>query len=172
MDLAFSMKKRLMATFKIQGTPVNPTQVAVLTPNYGTQKSSLLPMILAGNLPTCTLNGNSFCITEFSANNFFGVKLDRTKLICEEGWLQTIDRPEVSITLVAQEATAALMPETTLQSATANTFICELGTVAGKIAHIEFSSLHCTNLSYGDLGGMRTQTLTFVNDGLTKIILK
>ena len=171
-DLAFSLKQRLMATFNITGTPVAPAQTAVLVANYGTQKANLLPPVLMGNLPTCTLDGTTFCITEFTASNFFGVKLDRTKLICEEGWLQSIERPEVSITLVAQEAGVALVPETILQTTTAHAFICELGTVAGKIARIELPSLKCTNLSYGDLDGLRTQTLTFTNDGAAKLILK
>ena len=171
-DLAFSLKQRLMVTFNITGTPVAPAQTAVLVANYGTQKANLLPPVLMGNLPTCTLDGTTFCITEFTASNFFGVKLDRTKLICEEGWLQSIERPEVSITLVAQEAGIALVPETVLQTTTAHAFICELGTVAGKIARIELPSLKCTNLSYGDLDGLRTQTLTFTNDGAAKLILK
>lgn len=171
-DLAFSLKQRLMMTLNLTGTPVAPAQTAVLVPNYGTQKASLLPPVLMGNLPTCTLDGGTFCLTEFTASNFFGVKLDRTKLLCEEGWLQSIERPEVSITLVAQEAGVALVPETILQSTTAHVFICELGTVAGKIARIELPSLKCTNLSYGDLDGLRTQTLTFTNDGAAKLILK
>ena len=73
---------------------------------------------------------------------------------------------------VAQEAGVALVPETILQTTTAHAFICELGTVAGKIARIELPSLKCTNLSYGDLDGLRTQTLTFTNDGAAKLILK
>jgi hypothetical protein len=161
-----------MVTFNITGTPVAPAQTAVLVANYGTQKANLLPPVLIGNLPTCTLDGTTFCITEFTASNFFGVKLDRTKLICEEGWLQSIERPEVSITLVAQEAGIALVPETVLQTTTAHAFICELGTVAGKVARIELPSLKCTNLSYGDLDGLRTQTLTFTNDGAAKLIFK
>ena len=177
LDINIELNKRPMFKFNLIGNVENPTQEAVLEGSFGNQvnPSFLIPPLKQGTVTTSAVlfGGKQICLTKFSAQNFFGIDLQRYMFICGSG-VQT-DTLTAEYTVEYLEADVASDTITDELYAKDNTNVAldfTLGTVAGKKMRISIPNGMIKNIGYGTAGNFATKVITVAITGLSTLIFQ
>lgn len=177
LDINVELNKRPMFKFNLLGNVDNPTQEGSITEAFGNQVNPayLIPPLKQGNVATSAVlfGGKQICLTKFSAQNFFGVDLQRYIFICGAGVQTDTLTAEYTVEyLEADVATATITDELYAKDNTNVAFDFTLGTVAGKKIRISIPNGTIKNISYGTAGNFVTKVITVAITGLSTLIFQ
>lgn len=174
LDVILEVNKRPLFVFKLTGNRADPTQQPALAASYGDQvvQASLLPVFKNGNIVTSQIlfGGKQVCLTKFTAQNFFGVDLQRYSLICQTGQQTDTLTPEYTIEYIEQDVSAATIADESLAASSTNVSLSlTIGTAVGKRLRIEIPTGLIKDIKYGTQGNFVTKSVTVVNTGLSTL---
>jgi hypothetical protein len=170
LDIILEVNKRPLFVFKLTGNRADPTQQAALAASYGNQvvQASLAPVLKSGTVtPSLILfGGKQICLTKFTAQNFFGMDLQRYSLICQTGQQTDTLTPEYTIEYIEQDVSATTIADESLAvSSTGVPLTIIIGTSVGKRLKIEIPTGLIKDIKYGTQGNFVTKSVTVVNTG-------
>ena len=128
-DIVFSVASAV-------GNYHEPVSGAVITPNYGNQRTNLFGAPRASKLTTKLLNGKAICFHSIDATNFFGYSIQHSENSCVERAEPMDSKPAGTIKVqIEMPDWADWNPYILSNRSTLNTvpFAVECGVVAGKI---------------------------------------
>jgi hypothetical protein len=174
LDIILEVNKRPLFVFKLTGNRADPTQQAALAASYGNQvvQAYLAPVLKSGNVvPSQILfGGKQICLTKFTAQNFFGMDLQRYSLICQTGQQTDLLIPEYTIEYIEQDVSATTIADESLAaSGTGVPLSMTIGTLVGKRFRIEIPTGFIKDIKYGTQGNFVTKSVTVVNTGLANL---
>lgn len=174
LDIILEVNKRPLFVFKLTGNRADPTQQPALAASYGNQvvQASLLPVFKNGNIAASQIlfGGKQVCLTKFTAQNFFGIDLQRYSLICQKGQQTDTLTPEYTIEYIEQDVSAATIADESLASSSTNVPLSiTIGTVVGKRLKIDIPTGLIKDIKYGTQGNFVTKSVTVVNTGLSTL---
>lgn len=177
LDINIELNKRPMFKFNLLGNVENPTQEGIIGEEFGNQvnPSFLIPPLKQGNVTTSAVlfGGKQICLTKFSAQNFFGIDLQRYMFICGSGVQTDTLTAEYTVEyLEADVATATITDELYAKDNTNVAFDFTLGTVAGKKMRISIPNGTIKNIGYGTAGNFVTKVITVAITGLSTLIFQ
>ena len=175
LDINVELNKRPMFKFNLLGNVENPTQEGVITESFGKQVNPayLIPPLKQGNITPSTVlfGGKQICLTKFSAQNFFGVDLQRYTFICGSGVQTDTLTAEYTVEYLEDAVVNATIPDELYAKDNANVaFEFTLGTVAGKTMRISIPNGTIKNIGYGTAGNFVTKVVTVAITGLSTLI--
>lgn len=174
LDINIELNKRPMFKFNLLGNVENPTQESIIDGAFGNQvnPSFLVPPLKQGNVITSDVlfGGKQICLTKFSAQNFFGMDLQRYMFICGSGVQTDALTAEYTVEyLEADVASATITDELYAKDNTNVALSFTLGTVAGKRLRISIPNGTIKNIGYGTAGNFVTKVITVAITGLTAL---
>lgn len=175
LDINIELNKRPMFKFNLIGNVENPTQEPIINGSFGNQvnPSFLIPPLKRGNVSTSAVlfGGKQICLTKFSAQNFFGIDLQRYMFICGSGVQTDALTAEYTVEyLEADVASATITDELYAKDNTNVTFDFALGTTVGKIMQIYIPNGTIKNIGYGTAGNFVTKVVTVAITGMPRLI--
>lgn len=177
LDINIELNKRPMFKFNLIGNVDTPTQEGIIDGSFGNQvdPSFLIPPLKYGNVVTSAVlfGDKQVCLTKFSAQNFFGIDLQRYMFICGSG-VQT-DTLTSEYTIEYLEADVASATTTDEKYAKDNTNVSlyfTLGTVVGRKMRIFIPNGTIKNIGYGTAGNFVTKVVTVTITGLSTLIFQ
>ena len=165
--LGIEAKAGQRPVFKITGfvgdyiAPDNAANTTWATPNYGTQKTSMLAPLTPDSGIVATLNGKPICLDSFNCSNLSGLKIDRASTMCASMSVPSVVTPEATINMMMPNFTTEFNPFVYADASQGATkrypFSLTIGTVAGQkfslyVAEAQPVSAKESTLSAGLLG--------------------
>ena len=177
LDINIELNKRPMFKFNLVGNVDTPTQEATIDGSFGNQinPSFLIPPLKHGNVDPAyvAFGAKPICLTKFSAQNFFGIDLQRYMFICGSGVQTDTLTSEYTVEyLEADVSPATLTDELYARDNTNVTFDMTLGTVAGRKVHIIIPYGKIKNIGYGTAGNFVTKVITVAITGPSTLIFQ
>ena len=174
LDVILEVNKRPLFVFKLTGNRADPTQQAALAASYGNQvvQASLLPVFKNGNVNAAQIlfGGKQVCLTKFTAQNFFGIDLQRYSLICQTGQQTDTLTPEYTIEYIEQDVASTTIADEYLASSSTNVPLSiTMGPAVGKRLKIDIPTGLIKDIKYGTQGNFVTKSVTVVNTGLSTL---
>lgn len=199
MDLSIEVMKRAIMTFNMKGNYTQPTQVAAVTPDYGTQKALIAGNINSGNIVvaeiTGTIGGNThtgdagtvknICFHKIDAPNFFGFDVARFMTSCETSFDKQTVPTDVTISILEDIAlgigsgagnegasgSAATGYDPYNHKGDYHQFTLKFGTGTGKYVTIYFDQLQLVDVGTSSFNNFAAKDLKFRNIGKSYIKL-
>ena len=172
LDINIELNKRPMFKFNLIGNVDNPTQEASIDGSFGSQvnPSFLLPPLKLGNVSTSAarFGGKQICLTKFSAQNFFGIDLQRYAFICGSGVQTDTLTSEYTVEYLENEVAASTITDELYAKDNTNIALSfVLGTVTGKRMQIYIPDGTIKNIGYGTAGNFVTKVVTVAITGIS-----
>ena len=177
LDINIELNKRPMFKFNLLGNVDTPTQETAINGAFGNQTNPtfLIPALKQGNVNTAAVlfGGKQVCLTKFSAQNFFGVDLQRFMFICESGVQTDVLTAEYTVEYLENEVAATTVTDELYAKDNTNVALdITLGTVAGKKLRISIPNGAIKNIGYGTSGNFVTKVVTVAITGLSTLIFQ
>lgn len=193
-DLDMAVGSRAKLKWNFQGNSYNalpahindyPFSRARIAPNYGTQKTVIMPSVRQANIDLAELKplGTAFAggttknvsFSKLEAPNVFGFEYGRFLSADEEGFDKGAVATDVMLTILSPKADATFIPEKMLEGFYHFQFQWSdkdgAGvSVPGSIVKIVFSKLQAMNIANSTIGNYQAKTITFRNTGTTDFI--
>lgn len=174
LDINIELNKRPMFKFNLIGNVDNPTQEGIIDGSFGNQvnPSFLIPPLKQGNVNTSAVlfGGKQICLTKFSAQNFFGIDLQRYMFICGSGVQTDTLTAEYTVEYLEADVSSATITDELYAKGNTNVALdFTLGTVAGKKMRISIPNGTIKNIGYGAAGNFVTKVITVAITGLSTL---
>lgn len=150
-----------------------------IAPNYGTQKTVIMPAIRKANitlaeiqlLETAFTGGTTknISFSKLMAANLFGFDYGRFLSADEEGFDKGAVATDVVLTVLTPKADATIVPEKMLEKF--YHFQFAWGSVKGQRVQVIFNKLQVMNISNSTVGNYKAKDITFRNTGNVSIEL-
>ena len=204
-DMELEINKRLRFNFNVKATPVDwanpaeafPFEMSKIASDYGVQKTNVMPSIRSPQVKQCQLevfgskqfNTNTtdlptpftgtvknFCFTKISAPNLIGYSWEVFHNSCQSGVDLTRELTEVTLSILEDDLTAPLQPDTQKEAGGMLTQFYTLGlwlgNVKGKDLYLSFSKLQCVDAKVSEIGARRARDVMFKNCGTITLIYR
>jgi hypothetical protein len=199
-DLDITAGHRANLKWHFKGNPVDalgqayPTETVLLTPSYGTQKTTIAPSVRLASIVQAELQAYSAAgvaptlaaafagsvknigFSKLSAPNLFGYEYGRFLTGNEEGFSKTAVSTDVTLSIVEEATVASGLsvwnPEASTSSGLTGamlegffSFSLQWGTVLGQKLYINFTKLQLMDVKGIDISGYHGKDLVFKNTG-------
>ena len=176
LDINIELNKRPMFKFNLIGNVDNPTQETIIDGAFGNQinPSYLIKPLKQGNVLTAAIlfGGKQINLTKFSAQNFFGMDLQRYMFVYGSGVQTDTLTAEYTIEyLEADVASTTITDEVYAKDNTNVSLDLMIGTWSDRKVRVEIPNGTIKNIGYGTAGNFVTKVVTVAITGVSTLIL-